>query len=699
MNQKKILICGGNGFIGHHLARKLKSEGNWVRVVDIKDYEYGKPDYADEIIIGDLRDKDTCKRVLLKGFDEVYNLAFSMGGAGFIFTGNNDLEIMSSNLITHNLINYREFYRKIFYSSSACFIAGTKVFTNNGFLPIEQITTAHKVISEDGNWHNVENIKCTNHTTCLVKIKSLGANDIICTPDHKFLLEDNSWCSAINLKNKIIKEVIPDLNDKNNIININIDIRTKIYMKLHKFKGKLYKFAKKYNLSPNTPYKWKKDNYFPKTIDPVTKTKIKKDFNLGKLIGLILSEGWYETHKNSNTQRLVVCFGKHEIDLIEDYKNLLIFIFGISKEKIIQYNTRTAIKIHVTSKILIKTISLLCDFKHYSKNKKLTQFGLIGPEEYRKGILEGAYLGDGCSQKMENNHFNRIIYSTISEELALQYSILLKSLKIHNSISVKKEGSWKIENRIGKTNKSYSVYTKNKNTKIKNVEILENKNTKVYNLEIKDVHSYIVEGCIVHNCIYNSDLQIDPNNTGLSENMAYPAFPDSEYGFTKLFDERLYLTLAKLTDTQVRIARFHNIMGKEGTWTGGREKAPAAFCRKIIEATDHIDMWGDGEQTRSFLYIDECIEGILRLMRSDFTGPVNIGSEEMISMNDFAKMIMNIEGKNLTINHIPGPLGVRGRNSDNTLIREKLGWSPSQPLEVGIKLTYNWIKEQINVSN
>jgi nucleoside-diphosphate-sugar epimerase len=200
-------------------------------------------------------------------------------------------------------------------------------------------------------------------------------------------------------------------------------------------------------------------------------------------------------------------------------------------------------------------------------------------------------------------------------------------------------------------------------------------------------------------CIYPKQNQTDPKNPNCVESSAYPADPDSEYGWEKLFSERLYLSYAKNHGLNVRIARFHNIFGPESYWKGGREKFPAAICRKVAEAKDggEIEMWGDGEQTRSFLYIDECLEGVRRLMDSDFTGPLNIGSDEMVSMNKAAHMVMDIEKKNLTIRNIEGPLGVRGRNSDNTLIKEKLGWSPSQPLNIGLSKTYAWIKKQISL--
>jgi len=198
-------------------------------------------------------------------------------------------------------------------------------------------------------------------------------------------------------------------------------------------------------------------------------------------------------------------------------------------------------------------------------------------------------------------------------------------------------------------------------------------------------------------CIYPEYNQMDPNNPKCSEDSAYPAAPDSEYGWEKLFSERLYLAFHRNYGMEVRIARYHNIFGPEGTWQGGREKAPAALCRKIAASPDggEIEIWGDGLQTRSFLYIDDCLEGTLRLMRSDFPGPVNIGSEEMVTINQLAMMIMEIADKKLTMRHVPGPLGVRGRNSDNRLISEKLGWKPSRSLRAGLKKTYLWIEEQV----
>jgi nucleoside-diphosphate-sugar epimerase len=210
-------------------------------------------------------------------------------------------------------------------------------------------------------------------------------------------------------------------------------------------------------------------------------------------------------------------------------------------------------------------------------------------------------------------------------------------------------------------------------------------------------------------CMYPEHNQLDPDNPNCEESSAYPANPDSEYGWEKLFSERLYLVFNRNYGLDVRIARFHNIFGPQGTWYGGKEKSPAAICRKVAETPEggEIEVWGDGEQTRSFLYIDECLEAIERLMSSDFLGPVNIGSEEMVTINKLAQMAIDISGKNITIKNIDGeefkekygfkcPVGVRGRNSDNTLYFEKIGWKVNQPLYNGMEKTYLWINNLVN---
>ena len=225
-------------------------------------------------------------------------------------------------------------------------------------------------------------------------------------------------------------------------------------------------------------------------------------------------------------------------------------------------------------------------------------------------------------------------------------------------------------------------------------------NSAIINLNIVDLCKKHKVGKVFYSssaCMYPEHNQMDPDNPKCSEDSAYPANPDSEYGWEKLFSERLYLSYARNYGLNVRVARFHNIFGPEGTWDGGKEKAPAALCRKVAQSDEGgvIEVWGDGLQTRSFLYIDECVEAVRRLVDSDFEGPVNIGSEEMISINNLAKLIIDISGKNITLKNIDGPTGVRGRNSDNALYKEKIGWEPTAFLKEGISKTYGWIAEQV----
>lgn len=198
-------------------------------------------------------------------------------------------------------------------------------------------------------------------------------------------------------------------------------------------------------------------------------------------------------------------------------------------------------------------------------------------------------------------------------------------------------------------------------------------------------------------CIYPEHNQLDPNNPRCDEPSAYPAAPDSEYGWEKLFSERLYMAYARNTGIKTRIARYHNVFGPQGSWNNGKEKAPAAICRKVAMAENNgeVEVWGDGEQTRSFLFIDECLEGTIRLMRSDYAQPVNIGSDFLISINDLVHMAAQIGGKQVSIRHIDGPLGVRGRCSNNQLIQDQLGWAPDNNLRHGLSVTYRWIEEQI----
>lgn len=227
------------------------------------------------------------------------------------------------------------------------------------------------------------------------------------------------------------------------------------------------------------------------------------------------------------------------------------------------------------------------------------------------------------------------------------------------------------------------------------------RNSALINLHVLDQVVKSKSGKIFYSssaCIYPEYNQKNIHNPKTSEDSAYPAAPDSEYGWEKLFSERMFLAYKRNYGVNVHIARFHNIFGPEGSWNNGKEKSPAAICRKVAEAKNggSIEIWGDGTQTRSYLFIDECLRGVRILMDSSFSGPVNIGSEEMVSINELAEMVMAIAGKKLTIKHIKGPLGVRGRSSNNRLIKEKLGWAPSSKLIDGLTITYHWIEQKVH---
>jgi len=228
-------------------------------------------------------------------------------------------------------------------------------------------------------------------------------------------------------------------------------------------------------------------------------------------------------------------------------------------------------------------------------------------------------------------------------------------------------------------------------------------NSAQINLNVASVAADVMPSTIFYSssaCMYPERNQMDPLNPNCAEDSAYPAAPDSEYGWEKLFSERLYLAYKKNYGLNVKIARFHNIFGPNGTWQGGKEKAPAAIIRKVLQAEDHIEIWGDGQQTRSFLYIDDCLDAIQSLMYNEFSGPVNIGSEEMVSIDELARMAIKIADRpDLQIKHIDGPVGVRGRCSDNRLIEAKLGWAPKLSLYRGMELTHGWIKEQLRSTN
>ena len=760
-NQKRALICGAGGFIGGHLCKKLKSEGYWVRGVDVKKNPWMDTG-ADEFIIGDLRHEHVVDLVLDDSFNEVYQLACLMGGAGFIFTGDNDADIMhNSALIDLHVcgIVKRKFLDKgtnctVFYSSSACFTENTPIFTSNGSVPIQKVNVGDMVLTHTGEFKKVTKCIKSLYKGMIANVNIHGLPIIQCTPNHPFFVlekekQNTEWKKIEDFKeNEFIHVPKPIFTKNTKSINIELPQNNIVYNKLKKDKPhSIVDWIEKNNLIEpkyHVVRRWNVMKEFPaKNIDSVTKEIIEINDEFGELFGTYLAEGWcekstYDKAKNLQSRRIVFAFGE-EPEFMERTKYLLNSVFGVPHSRIIQYKMKgqKGHKIHVTSDVLYNFFSKYAypeNLQHHERNcytKKIHEDLMVNNIKFLEGLIKGHFEGDGCFNMngSEGKKNGRYIWSSTSNDLIHQLREILLSVNVYTSFQVrlgKKDSticgrkvnestsyhlytigyeSLNIANKIIKQTdkidmfKSKNVCLLNDNYYSKVKEILyEEFDGFVYNMEVEDNHSYTVYGVSVHNCIYPSHNQLDPNNPKCSEDSAYPANPDSEYGNQKLFSERLYLAFNRNYKMDVRVARFHNIFGPNGSWNCGREKAPAAICRKVAMAPDggEIEIWGDGVQTRSFLYIDECIEGVRRLMnQSEFLGPVNIGSEEMVSINQFANMIIGISGKTLSIKHIEGPTGVRGRNSDNKLIEEKLGWKPSRPLIDGLEVTYKWISQQI----
>jgi nucleoside-diphosphate-sugar epimerase len=321
---------------------------------------------------------------------------------------------------------------------------------------------------------------------------------------------------------------------------------------------------------------------------------------------------------------------------------------------------------------------------------------------HKRAIIFGGagFIGHHLARKLKNNGYWVKIVDIKTPEISLNeiaHEFVLGDLQDYNTVyDALNIGHSDIEiyQLAADMGGAGYIFTGENDANIMSNSVLINLNTLKAMVELNLKKVFFSSSA----CVYPEETQLDVDNPDCREASAYPANPDSEYGWEKLFSERLYMAYNKNYGIECRIARFHNIYGPEGTWRGGKEKSPAALCRKVLEAPDNgeIEIWGDGKQTRSFLYIDECLEGIERLMNSNYSRPINIGSEEMISINDFAKMIIDISDKKITIKNIAGPLGVRGRSSENTLINQVLGWTPNYPLIKGIEYTYRWIYKQIH---
>ncbi|MGI8669948.1 MAG: NAD-dependent epimerase/dehydratase family protein, partial [Aridibacter sp.] len=440
-------------------------------------------------------------------------------------------------------------------------------------------------------------------------------------------------------------------------------------------------------------------------------------------------EGGRENDKD-NRARVTFAFGE-EPELIKRTTELLEKTLGIPKNKVRRHKLKgqKGYKLQLVSEVLGNFLTQNCYDKSGEKRsftKQLSTDLLNSNPEFLKGIVKGFWLGDGSIG--ENNNRTRIWFSSTSKKFIWQLKNILLQLEIYTSIQIRKPFVSKIGKREIFGKEAYHLYPVGKESVSECYQLLFDKPKTirysrsvekddgrflikinkiserkfkgfVYNLEVEDDHSYTVFNVASHNCVYPEFKQLDADVTPLKESDVYPAQPQDAYGWEKLITERLCGHYGEDYKMETRIVRFHNIFGTLGTWEGGREKVPAAMCRKIAVAkltgNSEIEIWGDGEQTRSFCYIDDCVEGIYKLMRSDFGEPINLGQDRMISINELAEMIADIAGTSIEKKHIDGPQGVRGRNSDNTLLREVLKWEPQISLEEGLEKTYAWIESQV----
>lgn len=695
----KSVVLGAGGFIGGHLVNSLLKKGNDVVAVDVKPpYKwFQKFDEAHNYHF----DASTSRNTKLVSYnaDELYNLAANMGGMGFIASHRVDCMESAHTTMAAFRAAHEADVGKIFYASSACFVGGTLILTDRGLLPIESIVIGDEVIAADGVWHPVTNIHSRLYRGPLTQVDPQGMPSFYCTPDHRLLSKDKTWIQAS--ESTSLSVVYPKLDKQDNLFTFEKNKYNELWQEIGQSNLPLYKLALKHKININTPYKWnalKKKKKFPsRHIDPVNIDFVSKTFELGRLLGLIAAEGWYETHRKYNTERIVVAFGKHEIELINEYKLLLQTVLNIHPDRIIQYEANTAIKIHVTSKRFVSLVKAVMSCDQRAHNKLLTPFGMFGPECYIQGFISGHLAGDGCVSK------NRIVHSTTSEILAHQIRYMLLSLGLNCSIQHREAHSTKIDGRVVNGRDSWHIYYRKTSGATVKTSLTSEVKCTVYNLEVLDDPSYCVDGFIAHNCIYNDKLQQE-TDVYLKEDDAWPADPEPGYGLEKLYGEQLGKFWNEEYGLNVRIARFHNCFGPYTSYQGGREKAPAAICRKVAEAkltgSNEITIWGDGEQTRSFLYIDECLDGVSRLMESDYIEPLNIGSSELVSINQMVTIVENIADVKLKRNYdLAAPQGVRGRCSDNTRIQEVLGWQPTQRLEVGLEKTYQWIYDILSAKS
>jgi nucleoside-diphosphate-sugar epimerase/intein/homing endonuclease len=738
------VVMGGGGFIGGYLCIDLLRQGYAVRSVDILPFrQWQQVHVGVENLQLDLRKLENCKTAT-KGADRIYQLACDMGGMGFI--ENNKCLCMISVLInTHVLIAAKEEeVKRFFYSSSACFLPDSLCITKNGITRIQDVQKFEYILTHTGDFHRVKDTSSRNYKGNICKINLYGVPSIHCTPDHRIFVNDEKWEKAAELSGKDFV-IIPKPNlscvDCDDII-LDLPPNNIHYLTLQKGEIKnISAFASSINVSNHIVYRWNNSSRLSKHLDPVLNDSIIINSDLGELIGIYLAEGWIENSSEylskdkvrKTRSSVLFSFGSHETELIERTSSLLSRVFGIPRYKIRSYSGGSAVKLEIVSEVLSLFFKKHCYKNNSSKyrcyNKAIHQCLFCSNEEFLQSLLYGYWMGDGCRNRQANNTDRNILSST-SKELIWQLRTVCLSLGIYTSIQVRSSGTDCIENRIVNRRESYHLYAVGVGNLLDNISCyrdfkidnqycgkymsfdgvsfrlkvqdieLEQYDGDVYNMEVERNPSYTIMNIAVHNCVYNASKQTDANVIPLKEEDAYPAMPEDGYGWEKLFSERLCRHFREDFGLITRVARFHNVYGPLGTWTGGREKAPAAICRKVAEAklsnNLEIEIWGDGTRTRSFQYIDDCITGINLIMESDITDPINLGTSELVTINQLVDIVEDIAGVKLHRKYnTAAPQGVKGRNSDNTMIKKYLNWEPSIPLRVGLEKTYEWIYDKV----
>lgn len=720
------LVCGAGGMIGGALVEKLVASGEEVYAVDIKDFDdwYRYNDQAFSCVL-DLSDTQNCLDVVHDSQpNDVYMLAADMGGIGFI--EHHKLDCMMSVLISAGMLKAAldgEVSRYL-YTSSACFMAGAPVLTRDGVKPIEDVVVGDEVLTHRGRWREVIETTANPYFGEVVTVRPTGRPPLTVTADHRLLDGNGEWIEA-GEASWGVTAAIPESNGGSFDLGPVDRLVAAFQTVMSRGERSLNSIAEEFSLSPNTVTKMG-SGIFPGRCDPVGVESVSLSWDLGWLMGLWLAEGWIESNKKGGQRRIVFAFDDGEEILVEGIRRVLFHYFDIPMDRVVVYDVsgQRGFKVHVTS----DRLALLMESCFYPDGecgaimKTLRRPILDASPEFLEGLISGWWTGDGSSQASPGRK-TRWLWSTSSWALAHAGRAVLDSLGVSTSMQVRAASTSTIDGRVIYGKESYHIYSIGAGSDIA-ADILAGRSSKmsplpdpiklivsdpvevvtsVYNLHVADDHSYVVGGIVAHNCVYAAGAQNSTDLPALTEDMAYPAEPEPGYGEEKLFSESLVLQAGQESDMLTYAPRLHNVYSTHCTWEGGREKAPAAICRKVAEAVitgrHEIDIWGDGNQTRSFMWIDDCLEGFERIINSDYHGPLNLGSSELVTVNELVSIVEDIAGVTLERTYdLSAPIGVMGRNSDNTLIQEKLGWEPSTSLRSGLERLYGWVYKQVELS-